>query len=85
MSSSGTLYGATSSGGNSQRGGVLFQLDRKFTVLYTFCSETNCRDGANPFGDSLLQDSSGNIFGIAANGGTGQNGAGGGVAFELVP
>jgi len=84
MNSNGSLFGTTPSGGNSQRAGVAFEWNGKFNVLYTFCSKTKCRDGSNPDGD-LVQDSSGDIFGLTGNGGTGQNGYGGGVAFELIP
>jgi hypothetical protein len=48
-------------------------------VLYTFCAQANCADGADPTG--IFPDASGNIFGTTNSGGT----FGGGVAFELKP
>jgi uncharacterized repeat protein (TIGR03803 family) len=50
----GTLYGTTYSGGTGDSGlgdtGTVFSLDKNQneTVLYSFCSQTSCSDGANP-------------------------------------
>jgi uncharacterized repeat protein (TIGR03803 family) len=84
MDSSGNLFGATAGGGNEYDGGTLFELNSEFNVLYVFCSTGTCTDGENP-GGPLVLDSTGNLFGTAANGGDGQNGHGGGIAFELTP
>ncbi len=72
---SGVLYGATFAGGKyyphacRHTGcGVAFALastDGKHyseTVLYTFCQQTNCADGAFPQSD-LTMDQSGNLYG----------------------
>jgi uncharacterized repeat protein (TIGR03803 family) len=74
----GTLYGTTYAGGLSKYGpgdcfyntygcGVAFKLDTagNYTVLYSFCGQPNCTDGANPKGN-LLRDSTGNLYGIAS-------------------
>src|SRR5579863_9338622 len=45
----GNFYGATSTGGASA-GGTVFKVTPagKITTLYSFCSQSNCADGANP-------------------------------------
>ena len=50
------------------------------TVLYSFCSLSNCSDGAEPFA-GLIADSAGNLYGTASAGGT----SGNGVVFKLAP
>jgi uncharacterized repeat protein (TIGR03803 family) len=72
----GNLYGTTSYGGSAVFGcqnrgcGVVFKLDTtgKETVLYSFCSEKNCTDGAAPSA-SLVRDAAGNLYGTTARGG----------------
>ena len=49
-------------------------------ILYSFCAQTNCADGAHPF-DSVLIDSQGSLYGTTANGGA----HGGGTIFRLAP
>jgi uncharacterized repeat protein (TIGR03803 family) len=44
-----------------------------FTVLYSFCSQANCADGASPT-DALVEDGSGNLYGTAEYGGGGKVG-----------
>lgn len=89
----GTLFGTTFWGG--YRGGdcsdvgcgTVFSLDRKSgveKVLYTFCSQTNCADGLEPFAG--LTDVSGVLYGTTyAGGGSGCNGLGCGTVFSLDP
>lgn len=48
------------------------------TVLYNFCSVSDCHDGKNPVAD-LVQDASGNLWGTTENGGTDNMG----TIFEL--
>lgn len=78
--SAGNLYGATVFGG-SHRAGVIFKLDTSGTemVLHEF---TRGADGAFPRG-GLVQDSEGNLYGTAEEGGTGANCCG--VVFKLDP
>ena len=77
----GNLYGTTYNGGNLQNGGVAFKLTPKGkeTVLHTFCSQSDCTDGANPSG--IVFDQKGNLYGTTSGGGA----YGGGVVFRLTP
>jgi uncharacterized repeat protein (TIGR03803 family) len=52
----------------------------ELTLLYSFCSLSNCADGV--YGNSqLIQASNGNIYGTTGGGGT----LGGGVLYEITP
>jgi uncharacterized repeat protein (TIGR03803 family) len=68
--SAGNLYGATGGGGKSNSG-VVYKLDASGdqTVLYRFCSQTNCADGNGPIG-GVIRDADGNLYGVTVNGGT---------------
>jgi uncharacterized repeat protein (TIGR03803 family) len=83
MDASGNLYGATYSGGTSEKCGskcgVVFKLSNTSgvwseTVLHNF----NGADGARPDA-TLLMDAAGNLYGTTAGGGK----AGFGVVFEI--
>ena len=82
----GNLYGTTAYG--SHTGGVVFKLTPKGkeTVLYSFCAQTNCTDGAEPVA-GLVIDQKGNLYGTTYAGGTSStcNGYGCGVVFKLTP
>ncbi|HTZ98230.1 MAG TPA: choice-of-anchor tandem repeat GloVer-containing protein [Terriglobales bacterium] len=55
------------------------------TVLYSFCADTNCTDGAAPHG-KLTFDAAGNLYGTTAGGGNNCQQTGGcGTVFELSP
>ncbi len=78
----GNLIGTTYAGG-VQNGGTVFELGRNGdswteTVLYKFCAQYPCPDGANPQAE-LVFDGSGNILGVTYAGGS----AGGGALFSL--
>jgi uncharacterized repeat protein (TIGR03803 family) len=80
MDASGNLYGTTVSGGAHGQG-VVYELAKTNggyasapTILYNFCAQTNCSDGADPY--NLVMDTSGNLFGIASGGAAG-------MIFEL--
>jgi uncharacterized repeat protein (TIGR03803 family) len=82
----GNFYGTTYHGG-SAGAGVVFKITpsgNKYTVLHTFCSQTNCTDGANPY-DGLVQAADGNFYGTTEYGGTGTGGLRQGVAFKITP
>jgi uncharacterized repeat protein (TIGR03803 family) len=88
--SKGNLYGTTGNGGNSECGGtgcgVVFELSPQTdgrwseTVLYTFCSLSNCADGEEPDTGPLALDAAGNLYGTTYFGGT----CGAGAIFKLV-
>lgn len=68
--SNGNLYG-TSFGGGTYDDGTIFEITTAgvLTTLYTFCSKTDCADGAAPDA-GLVQDSSGNLYGTTVAGGS---------------
>jgi uncharacterized repeat protein (TIGR03803 family) len=85
MDATGNFYGTTTYGGRIgdcpfQPCGVVFQLSKtgKETVLYNFCSQSNCVDGAVPDA-GVIQDAEGNLYGTAREGGT----HAAGVVFKL--
>ena len=60
----GNLYGTTQYGGPTDAG-TLFRLNKttgKETVLYSFCTATNCPDGSAPEA-GVIQDGQGNLYG----------------------
>jgi uncharacterized repeat protein (TIGR03803 family) len=84
----GNLYGTAGGGAQLDCGGyppagcgVVFKLnpEGKETVLYSFCAQTNCTDGAGPYG-GLIVDRLGNLYGTAAGGAYEA-----GVVFKLTP
>ncbi len=73
QASDGNLYGTTVNGGNGncQSGcGTIFRVSPSgdFKSLYKFCSQSNCPDGANPYG-ALVQGSDGALYGTTSAGG----------------
>jgi uncharacterized repeat protein (TIGR03803 family) len=74
----GNLYGTTRFGG-PHNGGALYRLTLagEYTVIYNFCSLSNCLDGGGA--NQILQDSKGNFFGTTVGGGS----KGYGTVFEL--
>ncbi len=92
--SQGNLYGTTANGGSSEvcdgGCGTVFKLSPQNgnwseTVLYNFCSLSDCTDGLSPARGPLVRDSAGNLYGTAYFGGTYRNcnGGGCGVVFKL--
>jgi uncharacterized repeat protein (TIGR03803 family) len=85
--SAGNLYGTTPQGG-VYGGGTAFELtpgaNGKWieNVLYSFCSLSNCEDGAIPTG-ALVRDPTGNLYGTTAQGFGECGGSPCGVVFEL--
>ncbi|HTW32575.1 MAG TPA: choice-of-anchor tandem repeat GloVer-containing protein [Candidatus Sulfotelmatobacter sp.] len=75
----GNLYGTTYNFGD-YHGGTAFEISTagKFKALYSFCAQTNCADGENPFG-GLTQGANGNLYGTTNIGGS----DGYGTIFEL--
>jgi len=72
--------------GTTHWGGILFGTifkihDTGESVLYEFCQQSNCADGAGPFSGVVL-DGSGNMYGTTITGGAGD---GGGTIWEFKP
>ena len=89
----GNLYGTTL-GGGTYGGGTVFELTPTAgggwteKVLYSFCSQPNCTDGAGPLA-GLILDAAGNLYGTTSQGGDYQCPSGTytycGTVFELKP
>ncbi|MGO8793603.1 MAG: choice-of-anchor tandem repeat GloVer-containing protein [Candidatus Sulfotelmatobacter sp.] len=87
----GNFYSTTQMGGANNYGTV-FELSPngiggyKETVLYSFCSLSNCTDGSSP-GSYVTFDGRGNLYGTAYYGGPFASGpySGYGVVFQLSP
>ena len=88
----GNFYGTTYVGGaygdciglyGDSTCGTVFKITPTgtLTTLYSFCSQSNCPDGEQPWG-GLVQASNGNFYGTTQYGGP--NGDGGTV-FEITP
>ncbi len=75
----GNLYGTTQEGGTTN-GGEVFKITPSgtLTVIYNFCSESNCTDGNGPQ-TGLLLGTNGNFYGVTTGGGA----YGGGTVFEI--
>lgn len=79
ISVNGMLVGTTA-GGGAHGSGVVFAVDPDSgmeTVLYSFCSQDNCLDGAVPWAG--LTAVNGKIYGTTSRGGAGDSG----VVFSL--
>jgi uncharacterized repeat protein (TIGR03803 family) len=81
QASDGNFYGSTGVGG-ADRSGTVFKITSSgtLTMLYSFCSQTNCADGSMPEGE-LVQASDGNFYGTNGLSGAGQ----GGTIFKMTP
>jgi uncharacterized repeat protein (TIGR03803 family) len=80
----GNLYGPALRGG-ANKNGVVFKLTPtgKETVLYSFCAQTKCADGADPAG-GLVFDENGNVYGTTIGGGIHGPGLAG-VVYKITP
>jgi uncharacterized repeat protein (TIGR03803 family) len=80
----GNLDGTAEYGGTDD-GGVVFKItpEGTETVLYTFCSETDCDDGDNPTA-GVIMGKNGDLYGTTSLGG-GNNPGGDGVVFKVTP
>jgi uncharacterized repeat protein (TIGR03803 family) len=76
----GNFYGTTD-GGGANRWGTVFQITPagKLTTLYSFCSQSSCADGQQPFA-GLVQATDGNFYGTTSGGGVNYSA---GTIFEI--
>jgi uncharacterized repeat protein (TIGR03803 family) len=89
---SGTLYGTDAYGGGGKKAccGAVYKLvpdgaSSQYSLLYDFCHVSDCKDGANPQSELML-DSAGTLYGTTETGGGGNfdiNHQGGGTVFAL--
>ena len=86
----GNLYGTTYGGGANPRVGTVFKITPSgtLTTLYSFCAQTNCTDGQQPYA-GLVRGSDGNFYGTTLEGGanTGCSLGSGtcGTVFKITP
>jgi len=77
----GNLYGTTVGGGANAYGTVFkITTNGTLTTLYSFCSQTGCTDGAEPYA-ALIQATDGNFYGTTVNGGAYADG----TVFQITP
>jgi uncharacterized repeat protein (TIGR03803 family) len=90
LDGSGNIYGTTALGGLycGDGCGTIFRIapGGTETVLYSFCSQTNCPDGGNPQ-SGLVLDGADNLYGTTNNGGLINSACtlGCGVVFKVAP
>lgn len=78
----GNFYGTTHGGGAYDEGTVYeITPTGELTTLYSFCSQTNCADGAEPYAGGLIQATDGNFYGTTYYGGSYNFGA----VFRITP
>jgi uncharacterized repeat protein (TIGR03803 family) len=91
QAANGDFYGTTHSGGGTCfvgfSCGTIFKITPAGTLtsLYSFCSVSNCSDGAFPAG--MIQATDGNFYGTTGNGGINSDACkwGCGTAFKITP
>jgi uncharacterized repeat protein (TIGR03803 family) len=88
QASNGNFYGTTVGGGANLSGGTVFEItpQGKLTTLYSFCSESDCKDGSTPYA-GLIQATDGNLYGTTFSGGTNTTSCNGGCGtlFKITP
>jgi uncharacterized repeat protein (TIGR03803 family) len=79
VAANGVFYSAVGLSGGGD--GFLYKITPTgtFSILYAFCSQTNCTDGSGP--GPIFRGANGNFYGTTAGGGT--NGVG--TIFEITP
>jgi uncharacterized protein (TIGR03437 family) len=82
QASDGNFYGTTDEGGNAY--GTVFKItpEGALTTLHSFCSPSDCTDGANPYG--LIQAADGNFYGTTGNSPSASDRAAG-IVFKITP
>ncbi|MBV9990421.1 MAG: hypothetical protein JOZ72_03935 [Alphaproteobacteria bacterium] len=89
LNAAGELLGTTTDGGANRRGAIFKLIPNagasQLSVLYAFCPQPDCNDGARPYG-TLAMDAKGVLYGTTAEGGlhkTDAKGVGGGTVFQF--
>jgi uncharacterized repeat protein (TIGR03803 family) len=79
VDSAASVYGLATVGGNNGEG-LLYKVTaaNAFSVVYSFCSSSDCIDGSAPDG-RLVADAAGNLYGVTYYGGA----YGGGEVFKV--
>jgi uncharacterized repeat protein (TIGR03803 family) len=77
----GNFYGTTAEGG-ANTSGTVFKItpEGKLITIYSFCSQTNCTDGATPYA-GLVQATDGKFYGTSRFGGANN----GGALYKITP
>jgi uncharacterized repeat protein (TIGR03803 family) len=72
LATDGNFYGTAPEGGANNVGGVVYKVSSSGhqTALYSFCAQSDCTDGADPWG-GIVQGIDGNFYGTARDGGNG--------------
>ncbi len=84
QATNGDLYGTTSVGGSGANGfGAVYKITPSGTLtqLYTFCLQSSCLDGSEPFTEVLIQATDGSLYGTTSGAGAGN----GGTIFKITP
>jgi uncharacterized repeat protein (TIGR03803 family) len=82
QASDGNFYGTTTLGGANSAGSVFKMTPGgKVTTIYTFCTQSGCPDGAQPY-SGLIQATDGFLYGTTSQGGAPTNG---GTIFRISP
>jgi uncharacterized repeat protein (TIGR03803 family) len=81
QATNGDLYGTTVVGG-AYNNGTVFKITQSgtLTTLYSFCAQSGCTDGANPYA-GLIQATNGNLYGTTGYGGAYNSG----TVFKIAP
>src|SRR5262249_9014952 len=73
INSAGSIFGTTQSGGNNA--GTVFRLKgHMYSVLYSFCQQTNCADGNAPVAGLIMDSTGKHLYGTTLGGGVGNQG-----------
>ena len=81
QATNGQFYGTTYSGGANLEGAIFkVSASGALTIVYSFCSKTNCIDGSLPRA-ALMQDSNGYLYGTTVGGGANNRG----TVYQITP
>jgi len=70
QASDGNFYGTTLFGGANTNSGTVYRITPAGaeTVVYSFCAQTNCDDGSEPY--RIIEGTDGNLYGVCLSGGS---------------